>query len=493
MFDTSKYPPVLKTDGLPLDCIYVDGKWLRSESSEVIEVVSPVTESVIASVANANKSDVVKAVEAASVAFEYGEWPKLTFGERAKWLRKLAAELEKRVPDLALAWTMQVGLSYKHAKSSMPYVPKALNGYADLATNFTIEQEQLVPSGVGYRRYEPVGVVAAIGPWNAPLMTMLNKIAPALLAGCTVIMKPAPETPIDAYILAQCANEINLPPGVLNLLCSDREGSESLVRHEGVNKVSFTGSVETGQRIAGICGQRVARCTLELGGKSAAIILADYDFTAAADSLANGISFLSGQNCASLTRILVPREKHDDFVSLIKKRCEEIIIGNAFDESAQLCSLISRRHLARVEACVSKGVEEGATLVTGGERPQGMSPGYYYRPTVFANVSNAMSIAQEEIFGPVVCVIPYNDIDDAITIANASSFGLSGAVFTNDSEKALDIARRIRTGNVAQNGQKTNFSIGFGGFKRSGLGREGGMQGLMSYLESKTILLEKTP
>lgn len=484
------FSPAFSADHLPLDCIYAGGAWIPSESAEIIEVVSPITGTVIARVADANQTDITSAVVAASEAFDRGDWVKLPIGERAQWIRKLANELHKRTQELALAWTMQIGLSHTHAQAATPHAATTLNAYADLASHFSVEQAHPVATGVGFRRYEPVGVVAAIGPWNAPLITLLNKVAPALLAGCTVIMKPAPETPIEAFILAQCAEAVGLPSGVLNLVCSGREGSEFLVSQERVHKVSFTGSVETGRRVASLCASRIARCTLELGGKSAAIILDDYDLATAALTLAQGIKFLSGQNCASLSRILVPHKKHDEFVTLLKAECEALTIGNGLDPSAQLCSLVSQRQLERVEACVAKGITEGATLVTGGERPEGLSPGFYYRPTVFSNVNNAMSIAQEEIFGPVLCVIPYDDIDHAIAIANDSKFGLSGAVFTNDTSQAIAIGRSIRTGTFAQNGQKSDFSIGFGGFKRSGLGREGGVQGLMSYLESKTLLLE---
>jgi acyl-CoA reductase-like NAD-dependent aldehyde dehydrogenase len=306
-------------------------------------------------------------------------------------------------------------------------------------------------------------------------------------------MKPSPETPIEAYIIAQCADEIGLPAGVLNLVCADRDVSDSLVRDPRVDKVSFTGSVAAGQRIASVCGERIARITLELGGKSAAIILDDYDLDKAATTLVNGICGLSGQNCAALSRVLISRERHDELVEKMKAVAEKVRIGHTFAEGTQLGPVAMKRQLEKIESYIAIGKEEGARLVSGGKRPAHLNVGYFIEPTIFAEVNNSMRIAQEEIFGPVICVIAYDHLDDAIAIANDSEFGLAGAVFTNDVEKAWDVARRVRTGTVGHNGPKADFSVGFGGYKKSGLGREGGEAGLRAYLEQKTVLLEALP
>jgi acyl-CoA reductase-like NAD-dependent aldehyde dehydrogenase len=380
------------------------------------------------------------------------------------------------------------------AKAFTPYLVNTIDPYFKIAEEMSfVEQRPTDAASVGLVAYEPVGVVAAIAPWNVPVNTMLHKIGPALIAGCTVIMKPSPETPLEAYIMAQCAHDVGFPDGVINMLCADRDVSNYLVQNERVDKVSFTGSVAAGKRIASVCASRVARVSLELGGKSAAIILDDYDLDEVAGALVSGISSLSGQNCALLARAFVSRDRHDELVAKMKAIAENLRVGHTFDESTVVGPLATKRQRARVEELIAAGKAEGATLVTGGARPAHLERGYFIEPTIFANVSNTMRIAREEIFGPVICVIPYDDLDHAIDMANDSDFGLAGAVFTKNPENAYDVARRIRTGTVSQNGSLADFSLGFGGFKQSGLGREGGAAGLRSYLEAKTILLDDVP
>lgn len=473
---------------MPFDRLYIDGGWVKPSSKEVIEVISPITEKPIFSAVDAGEADVEKAVTAARRAFDEGAWPELPLKERAKYLTAFADNIEDCKDELAAAWSSQIGMSSALANRFAPSFANIVRQYVALCDSFELEQERptMMPAD-GYIFYEPAGVVAAIAPWNVPTNTMLNKVTPALLAGCTVIAKPAPETPAEAYIIAQCAHDAGFPPGVFNLISAGRAGSDALVRQPGIDKVSFTGSVATGRHIAEICASRFARCTLELGGKSAAIVLDDYDLEAAATMLANGICSLSGQNCGALSRVLVSRDRHDELVGYLKANLEAVTVG----PGEALGPLATQRQLARVEGYVAKGVEEGATLVTGGKRAAGIESGYFFEPTLFADVNNDMTIAREEIFGPVLCVLVYDDIEDAISIANDSPYGLVGAVFTNDAQKAKYIARRMRTGTVGQNGPKVDFGIGFGGFKQSGIGREGGIQGLMSYLEPKTVLLEK--
>ncbi len=486
--------PELDLRELPVDKFYIGGKWVEPHESNRIAVVSPDTEEVIAHVAEATDADVDQAVAAAREAFDKGPWPKMAVEERNDWVRKLSAAIVARTEELGLCWTYQIGMPYNVAKMFAPFLTNAMDQYIEIAENMDfVEQREIAGEGTGFLVYEPVGVVAAIAPWNVPINTMLNKVGPALVAGCTVIMKPAPETPLEAYIMAQCAEEIGLPKGVLNLICAHREVSDYLVRRPGVDKVSFTGSVAAGQRIASVCGERIARCSLELGGKSPAIILDDYDLDTVAKMMIDGICSIAGQNCALLSRVLVSRERHDELVGKMKDIAEGVKIGHAFDENTIIGPVAMKRQLERIEELIAAGVAEGATLASGGKRPSHLDKGYFMEPTIFANVTSDMRIAQEEIFGPVICVIPYDDLAHAIDIANDSQFGLSGAVFTNDLEKAYHVARSVRTGTMGQNGPRNDFTIGFGGFKKSGIGREGGVAGLKAFLEAKTVLLDGIP
>lgn len=486
--------PELDLKELPVDKFYIGGKWVEPHESNRIAVVSPDTEEVIAHVAEATEADVDQAVAAAREAFDKGPWPKMAVKERNDWVRKLSAAIVARTEELGLCWTYQIGMPYNVAKMFAPFLTNAMDQYIEIAENMDfVEQREIAGEGTGFLVYEPVGVVAAIAPWNVPINTMLNKVGPALVAGCTVIMKPAPETPLEAYIMAQCAEEIGLPKGVLNLICAHREVSDYLVRRPGVDKVSFTGSVAAGQRIASVCGERIARCSLELGGKSPAIILDDYDLDTVAKMMIDGICSIAGQNCALLSRVLVSRERHDELVGKMKDIAEGVKIGHAFDENTIIGPVAMKRQLERIEELIAAGVAEGATLASGGKRPSHLDKGYFMEPTIFANVTSDMRIAQEEIFGPVICVIPYDDLAHAIDIANDSQFGLSGAVFTNDLEKAYHVARSVRTGTMGQNGPRNDFTIGFGGFKKSGIGREGGVAGLKAFLEAKTVLLDGIP
>ena len=333
-------------------------------------------------------------------------------------------------------------------------------------------------------------MVGAIIPWNAPMGLISMKLAPALIAGCTVILKSSPEAPGEGYLIAEAAEAVGLPPGVLNVVTADREVSELLVRDPRVDKITFTGSTAAGRKIASICGERIARCTLELGGKSAAVILDDADLETTAQSLAMAECLLSGQVCASLTRIVVTRSRHDDMVEALAAAFSKVKVGDPFDPSSQMGPLAAERQRTRVEGYIAKGVETGATLATGGGRPKDLDRGWYVEPTVFGNVDNKSVIAQEEIFGPVLSVIAADDEDDAVRIANDTIYGLHGAVFTNDVERAREVAGQMRTGAIGHNGFKSDFDMGHGGFKQSGIGREGGVDGLLPFLESKAVLLD---
>lgn len=473
--------------------LYIGGAWVAPSTDSLLDVVSPVTEEIVFQVAEANIADVDRAVAAAHEAFESGPWPRMTPVERAKTLEAFAKALRSRAENFAAAWTESTGVINSMASMSPNYSIGAIDRSVEQASSFPFIEKHPSKNGANMLIHEPVGVVAAIAPWNAPLATMLTKIGPALVAGCTVVMKPAPQTPIEAYIIAECADAVGFPPGVVNLITAERDASDHLVRHPHVDKVSFTGSLTTGQRIASVCGERIARVTLELGGKSAAIVLDDYDLEKAAKSLAGAISMLSGQNCAALTRVIVSRDRHDELVKHLVTAMQAITIGDPYDPEVKLGPITMKSQLEKIEGYIATGIAEGATLATGGKRPAHLERGYYFEPTVFANVDNSMAIAQEEIFGPVLCVIPCDDEDDAIRIANDSPFGLAGAVYTNDNTAAYRLARQLRTGTVGQSAPSASFAIAFGGFKQSGLGREGGTKGLLPYLEPKTVMLLGEP
>ena len=473
--------------------IFIDSNWVNSSGNASGAVINPYTEKPIFDVISATEKDVDAAIASARYGFDQGPWPRMPATDRAKFVVELANCLRTRAESFAYAWTEQVGVLFSMSQVSPQYSIRTIERYVEAFRELPLIEQKPRATGAGFLVREPVGVVAAIAPWNAPLATMLNKIIPAMLAGCTVIMKPAPQTPAEAFIIAECAKEIGLPPGVLNLVPADREVSDYLVRSRNVDKVSFTGSLGAGRRIASVCGERIARVTLELGGKSAAIILDDYDLVSAANSLSSGICMLSGQNCAALTRVIISRRRHDEFVEELTKQMRGILIGDPYRKTTQLGPLAMKRQQNQVLSFIEKGKSEGAELILGGNKPSGIDTGFFVEPTIFANVDPSMTIAREEIFGPVISVLPSEDTDDSVRIANDSNFGLAGSVYTNDLDSAYRIARKIRSGTFAQNGPLADFSIGFGGFKESGLGREGGISGILSYLESKTLLLSGVP
>jgi aldehyde dehydrogenase (NAD+) len=476
------------------DKLFIGGEWVAPLSGASIEVESPVTEEIVARVAAAGNADMDRAVAAAREAFDHGPWPTTPPAERGAMLMKMADVLERRAGEIAAAWCAQIGGLQKNSFGMQMGGVMGMRGIAALGESFPWTDKrkgQIVDTAVIVR--EPVGVVAGIAPWNAPFGIMINKVAYSLIAGCTIVMKPSPETPLEAYIIAEAAEEAGLPPGVVNLVPADREASDHLVNNPGIDKVSFTGSTVAGKRIAEVCGSRIARCTLELGGKSAAIVRDDFPIEAAANILGNTITVLSGQVCAMLSRAIVTKDRHDELAEAIARVMQGVKVGDPSAEDTQLGPLAMKRQLERVEMYIEEGRKSGADLVTGGQRPAHMNKGYYMEPTLFANVDNQSRIAQEEIFGPVLCLIPAEDEEDAIRIANESNYGLNGSVLTGDSQAAYDIARRVRTGVVGQNGMRMEFGQPFGGFKQSGIGREGGEEGLWAYVETKTILLDAAP
>ncbi|BBG03888.1 MULTISPECIES: aldehyde dehydrogenase [Pseudonocardia] len=478
-----------------LDKFYIGGEWVTPSSSSTISVIEPATEQVYYQVPEAQNADVERAVTAARTAFDEGPWPKLTHAQRAEFLRAIGAAVRERADDVTQVWPRESGIVHGAAQAMIGGVPDAYDFYAGLAETFAFEEAATPTAGgrYGLISREPVGVVGAIIPWNAPMTLIAYKLAPALLAGCTVVLKASPEAPGAPYIMADIAEKIGLPAGVLNVLTADREVSESLVRDPRVDKIAFTGSTVAGRRIASILGERIGRYTLELGGKSAAVILDDMDLAEAAASLSGAECFLSGQVCSSLTRIVVPRRRHDELADALAGTFSQVKLGDPFAPGVQMGPLAMERQRDRVEGYIAQGVSEGAKLVTGGGRPKDLDRGWFIEPTVFANVDNSWKIAQEEIFGPVLSVIPADDEEDAIRIANDTIYGLNAAVFTHDADRARAVGDRLRAGTVGHNGFRTDFGIGFGGFKQSGIGREGGVDGLLPYLENKTMIFEEKP
>ncbi|MBU9222257.1 aldehyde dehydrogenase [Burkholderia multivorans] len=476
------------------DRLYIGGRWVAPASTETCAVLNCATEDVVAHAAMANEADIDAAVRAARDAFDRGPWPHLSPAERGAFLEKIAARLEALNDDFARGWSIESGVLYRIAKPRIGlFLSGAFRQYAAMAHSYPfVAPARAVTGHQAYRVQEPVGVVAVIVPWNGPAGLLAYKIAPALLAGCTVVIKNSPETPSSGHLFAQICDEVGLPPGVVNMLTADRTVSESLVRHPGVDKITFTGSTGAGRRIGAVAAERVARVTLELGGKSPAVVLDDYDVETAAKVLgAPYFSYLSGQVCHSLTRIIVPRAKHDRMVDALVEAARGMVLGDPLDDATSMGPLATAAQRDVVERLVAQGVSDGARLAIGGKRPAHLTRGFFFEPTVFANVDNRSRIAQNELFGPVLSVIPADSEQHAIEMANDTIFGLNAAVFTHDTERALRVARRLRAGSVGHNASRTDFSIGFGGFKQSGVGREGGTGGLEAFLESKTVVLDQ--
>src|SRR6202451_4029895 len=436
------------------DRFFIGGEWVKPSSDAVIDVIDSTSEQLFFSVAEAKEPDMARAVAAARQAFDEGPWPRLSHEQRAEYLRAIATALEGRTEDLGQIWPRESGVLHAVAKGSVAGASGTFDYYAGLAETFPFEEEAQPSMGgkFGLIVREPVGVVGAIIPWNAPISLISYKIAPALIAGCTVVLKSSPEAPGEGYLVGEVAEEIGLPPGVLNVLTADRDVSELLVRDPRVDKITFTGSTAAGRRIASLCGERIARCTLELGGKSAAVILDDVDLEAAAATLARAECFLSGQVCSSLTRVVVTQKRHDELVEALAGTFSQVRVGDPFDPQTQMGPLVAERQRDRVEGYIAKGVAAGATLATGGGRPEHLDRGWFIEPTVFGNVDNSSVIAQEEIFGPVLSVIPAADEDDAVRIANETIYGLHGAGFTAAVERGREAAGQMRTGAGGHNG-----------------------------------------
>ncbi|AQZ69189.1 Aldehyde dehydrogenase [[Actinomadura] parvosata subsp. kistnae] len=469
------------------DTLFIGGEWVAPAGTGTIDVISPHTEEIVGRVPDGTTEDMERAVAAAREAFDHGPWPRMTFAERAEVIARLAAIYNERQSEMAQLITEEMGSPITFSNLAQAPQPLGmLQFYAELGRTFEQEEQRPGLFGPITVRREPVGVVAAVVPWNVPQFVTMTKVAPALLAGCTIVLKPAPETPLDAYLLAEWAAEAGVPAGVLNIVVAGREVGEHLVAHKGVDKVAFTGSTAAGRRIAAVCGEQLKRVSLELGGKSAAIILDDADLAASMGFLSMASLMNNGQACVAQTRILASRNRYDEVVDAIAAMVGAQPVGDPADPATGIGPLVAKRQQERVEGYIKLGMDEGAKIVVGGlDRPY--DRGWYVAPTVFAGVSNDMRIAREEIFGPVLAVIPYEDEADAVRIANDSDYGLAGTVWTADAEHGMEVARQVRTGTYGVNCFMLETNAPFGGYKASGIGRELGPEGLNSYLEYKTI------
>jgi acyl-CoA reductase-like NAD-dependent aldehyde dehydrogenase len=468
------------------DKLYIDGAWVSPSTSDTVEVIDSATEEVIGSIPLAGVSDVDAAVRAARAAF--AEWSQMPASERAKFTSRIGEALGARMADIGQLIAHEVGMPLSLSMLIQAGLP--ISTFMSMAS--LVEQivwEEQVGNSLVVR--EPVGVVGAITPWNYPLHQIAAKVAPALAAGCTVVLKPSEVAPLNAFLLADVIHEVGLPSGVFNLVSGvGPVVGEAIAAHPGVDMVSFTGSTRAGRRVGEVAAQTVKRVALELGGKSANVILEDADL---AKAVATGVTMCylnSGQTCSALTRMVVPRSRLAEVEEIAAREAEATTPGDPFGDGTRMGPLVSAAQRDRVRSYIQKGIDEGAKLITGGtEAPDGLDVGFYVRPTVFSDVRSDMTIAQEEIFGPVLSILPYDTEEEAIDIANDSNYGLAGAVWAADPERAKQVARRIRTGQVDINGGSFNSLAPFGGFKQSGHGRELGRFGLEEFLEIKSLQL----
>lgn len=470
--------------------LFIGGKWVEPATSDVIEVHSPATGELVGKVPLASAADVDAACAAARKAFDEGPWPHKSPQERAEVLAAAVKLMEERGEELKFLLAAETGqpqtivdmMQYGAAMSAFQY-------FAGAADKFPWKEIRDGIYGQTLVLREPIGVVGAVTAWNVPFFLAANKLGPALLAGCTVVLKPAAETPLSVFAMAEMFAEAGLPEGVLSIVPGGPETGRALTANDLIDKYTFTGSSAVGKEIAKIAAEKLKPCTLELGGKSAAIILEDADLDSTLPMLGFSGVMNSGQACVAQTRILAPRSRYEEVVEKVANFVGAMPVGLPDDPNAAIGPLISEKQRDRVESYIKKGVDEGARIVTGGGRPEGLDNGWFVQPTVFADVENSMTIAQEEIFGPVLAVIPYEDEEDAIRIANDSVYGLAGSVWTTDNKKALEVASKIRTGTYAVNMYAFDPGAPFGGYKNSGIGRENGPEGIEAYVEHKSVLL----
>jgi len=468
------------------DKLYIGGAWVPSTGTGSIDVIDSTTEEVIGTVPEGTTDDIDRAVADARGAFP--AWSATPVAERAALLTAVSEALGARMDALGELITHEVGMPLVLSRLVQVGLPMASFGsMAQVTADFT--WEQTVGNSLIVR--EPIGVVGAITPWNYPLHQIAAKVAPALAAGCTVVLKPSEVAPLNAFVLAEIFEEVGVPAGVFNLVTGfGPVVGEAIAAHPDVDMVSFTGSTRAGKRVSEVASATVKRVALELGGKSANVILGDADLAQAVPDGVGKCYFNSGQTCSALTRMLVPRDRLDEVEALARTTAESFVAGDPFDSETRLGPLVSAVQRDRVRNYIDKGVGEGATLLTGGvEAPDGLDKGFFVRPTVFTSVTRDMAIARDEIFGPVLVIIPYDSEDEAVEIANDTDYGLAGGVWSGDPERAKAVARRLRTGQVEVNGGGFNPMAPFGGYKQSGNGREFGSFGLEEFLEVKAMQL----
>ncbi|MGA8329621.1 MAG: aldehyde dehydrogenase [Mycobacterium sp.] len=468
--------------------LFVGGHWRKPSTDQRLTVISPHSEKPIGDVPAATPEDVDAAVAAAREAFDYGPWPRLDVHERMRKVEELAAIYGEHLDEMADLITDEMGSPRSFSRLGQAAAAVAMMHLTlAVARDFPWAERRHGVLGEVHLRRAPVGVVGAIVPWNVPQFLIMPKLIPALIAGCTVIVKPAPETPLDALWLAEMIEQLDLPDGVVSVLPGGTDVGEALVRHPDVDKISFTGSSAVGRRIATLCGEQLKRVSLELGGKSAAIILDDADIDKTVQELKSASLMNNGQACVAQTRILVSERRRDDVVSALADMMTGLQVGDPSDEATDIGPLVAQRQQARVQDYIRSGVKEGARLVLGGEDAP-HSQGWYVQPTLFADVTNDMRIAREEIFGPVLSVLTYRDEADAVRIANDSDYGLAGSVWTADIAHGLDVAASVRAGTYGVNMYTLDIGSPFGGFKQSGIGREFGPEGLHEYVELQSVI-----
>jgi aldehyde dehydrogenase (NAD+) len=472
------------------DELFIGGEWVRPRGSGRIAVIAASTEELVGSVPEGTPADIDAAVGAARAAFDDpAGWSSWSAEDRAQALERLAGALESRAEETARRVSVQNGMPISLAMETEAVYPAVLARlYAGMIRQTSLEEDRAgLLGGTVHVVSKPIGVVGAIVPWNFPQALTMFKLAPLLAAGCTVVIKPSPETVLDSLTLAEAITEAGLPAGVVNIVPAGREVGAYLVEHPGIDKVAFTGSTAAGRTIARRCGELLRPVTLELGGKSAAIVLDDADLSQATEALFAATLLNNGQTCYLGTRVLAPRARYKEVLDVFSGLADALQVGDSLEPSTQIGPMVSARQRERVEGYIEKGRAEGARVVAGGGRPEEHDHGWFVQPTVFADVQNNQTIAREEIFGPVLSVIPYEGVDEAVAIANDSDFGLGGSVWTSDPERGVDVARRVRTGSIGINHYALDPIAPFGGVKASGLGRELGPEGLAAYMEVQSI------